>query len=85
MRPEISIGYHDGTGIAGVLYECNGIFSISCGKCFGTPIFWIPAFAGMTTPGRGILLPVIPAKAGIQEVMPRLIEMLHVTTESVTR
>jgi hypothetical protein len=27
---------------------------------------WIPAFAGMTTPGTGFLNIVIPAKAGIQ-------------------
>ncbi|MCB1913982.1 MAG: hypothetical protein KDG53_19140, partial [Rhodocyclaceae bacterium] len=29
--------------------------------------FWIPAFAGMTIGADAVLLPVIPAKAGIQK------------------
>jgi len=37
--------------------------------------FWIPAFAGMTM-GLNINMPVIPAKAGIQEVGPGFIEKL---------
>jgi hypothetical protein len=58
-------------------------FSISSGKCFDTRIVWIPAFAGNCLDSRlrgndgrlGEI--VIPAKAGIQESMPELIEKLH--------
>jgi len=39
-------------------------------------VFWISAFAGMTM-GIDINLPVIPAKAGIQEVRPEFIEKLR--------
>ena len=38
--------------------------------------FWIPAFAGMTM-GLNINMPVIPAKAGIQEVWPGFIENIR--------
>ena len=31
-------------------------------------VFWIPAFAGMTIAEGDINFPVIPAKAGIQEL-----------------
>jgi len=54
----------------------KGIFSKNSGTLYIVKRYWIPAFAGMT--GER-LLPwiVIPAKAGIQSVMPGLIEMLR--------
>jgi len=56
-----------------------GIFSINRGKSSVVPFFWIPAFAGMTDICS---ISSMPAKAGIQDLLPLLIEMLqawHVT------
>ena len=59
------------------VYKLKCISSITCRKCSGTQIFWIPAFAGMTANKIPRPRVVIPAKAGIQESMPRLIEILR--------